>query len=126
MNKNDTEDCHRLEKGEPKITTVQFVIHKFCNEALDKQFNLREVDCIELGFQVEAILYFSENLTPYNQWLAWKCRELKRAGKIHSSWSSKGIVQGSKNLIFVCTDFHACKMVLHARSCLQNDECIKQ
>ena len=32
-------------------------------------------------------------MTPYNQRLAWKCRKLKRAGKIHSSWSSKGIVQ---------------------------------
>ena len=38
-------------------------------------------------------LYMSENLTPYNQHLAWKCRELKRAGVIHSSWSSKGIVK---------------------------------
>ena len=32
-------------------------------------------------------------MTPYNQRLAWKCRKLKGAGKIHSSWSSKGIVQ---------------------------------
>ena len=35
----------------------------------------------------------SENLNLYNQHLAWKCRELKRAGVIHSSWSSKGIVK---------------------------------
>ena len=40
-----------------------------------------------------AVLYFSENLTHYNQRLAWKCRELKRAGKVHSSWGSKGIVK---------------------------------
>ena len=26
--------------------------------------------------------YFSENLTPLNQLLAWKCRELKRASMI--------------------------------------------
>ena len=30
--------------------------------------------------------YFSENLTPLNQLLAWKCRELKRASMIQSSW----------------------------------------
>ena len=35
----------------------------------------------------------SENLTPYNQHLALKCRELKGAGVIHSSWSSKGIIK---------------------------------
>ena len=35
----------------------------------------------------------SENLTLYNQHLAWRCRELKRAGVIYSSWSSKGIIK---------------------------------
>ena len=36
----------------------------------------------------------SENLTPYNQHLAKKYRELKRAGVIYSSWSSKVIIKG--------------------------------
>ena len=31
--------------------------------------------------------------TPYNQHLAWMCRELKRTGKIHSCWSTKGLVK---------------------------------
>lgn len=35
----------------------------------------------------------SENVTPYNQNLAWKCRELNRAEVIHTSWSSKGIIK---------------------------------
>ena len=34
--------------------------------------------------------------------------------------------QGSTNLIFSCTDFRARKMVLRARSCTQNQVCIKQ
>ena len=34
--------------------------------------------------------------------------------------------QGSTNLIFVCTDFHAHRMVLCAHSCMQNYVCIKQ
>ena len=32
-----------------------------------------------------------ESLTPYNQHLTWKCRELKKAAVIHSSWSSKDV-----------------------------------
>ena len=35
----------------------------------------------------------SENLTPCNQHLALKFRELKRAGLIHSSCSSKDIIK---------------------------------
>ena len=35
----------------------------------------------------------SENLTPYNQRLAWKCRELKIAKKIHKVWSMKGVIK---------------------------------
>ena len=93
MSKHDIEDCHRLEKADQKNTIVRFVDRKFCYEALDNKLNLRKVDMTKLGFQAGAILYFSENLTHYNQRLAWKCRELKRASKIHSSWSSKGVVK---------------------------------
>ena len=41
----------------------------------------------------EAGLFFSRNLTPYNQKLTWKCRELKHTGKVCSSWSSKGVIK---------------------------------
>ena len=41
----------------------------------------------------EASLFFNEDLTLYNQKLAWKCRELKCAGKIHNTWSSKGVIK---------------------------------
>ena len=79
ITKNDVEDCHRLGKS-LKNTIVQFANRKHCNAILSKKFETCEN-------------YVSENLTPYNQHLAWKCRELKRAGIIHSSWSSKGIVK---------------------------------
>ena len=74
ITKNDVEDCHRLGKS-LKNTIVRFANRKHCNAILSKKFET------------------CENLTPYNQHLAWKCRELKRAGIIHSSWSSKGIVK---------------------------------
>ena len=93
VSKHDIEDCHSLGKADPKNTIVPFLNRKFCYEALDNKLNLRKVDMTKLGFQAGAILYFSENLTHYNQRLAWKCRELKRASKIHSSWSSKGIMK---------------------------------
>ena len=37
----------------------------------------------------------------------------------------QNLVQGSTNLTFTCTDFHARKMVSRARSCMQNYMCIK-
>ena len=53
-----------------------------------------KLDESKLGFESNVKLYVSENLTLYNSvQVAWKCRELKRAGVIHSSWSSKGIIK---------------------------------
>ena len=40
-----------------------------------------------------TLKFVSENLTPYNQHLAWKCRELKRVKKIHKVWSMKGVIK---------------------------------
>ena len=57
LSKHDIEDYHRLRKVDPKNT-------KF------NKLNLRKVDMTKLGFQAGAILYFSENLTHYNQRLA--------------------------------------------------------
>ena len=36
-----------------------------------------KLDSKKLGFNPVKILYFNEKLTPLNQLLAWKCRELK-------------------------------------------------
>ena len=73
MSKHDIQDYHRLGKTDPKNTIVRFVNRKFCYEALDNKLNLRKVDMIKLGaiqvlfIQASAILYFSKNLTHYNQ-----------------------------------------------------------
>ena len=58
----------------------------------------RKLDNAKLGFQSDSRIFVSKNLTPYNQHLAWKCRELKRAGKIHSCWSAKGVVKIRKTM----------------------------
>ena len=55
--------------------------------------NLHKLDSKRLGFNSVKTLYFSENLTPTNQVLAWKFRELKRASMIHSTWSARGVIR---------------------------------
>ena len=92
VTKNDVEDCHRLGKSS-KNTIARFANRKHCNAVLSKKFETSKIDKSKLGFESNVKFYVSENLTPYNQHLAWKCRELKRAGVIHSSRSSKGIVK---------------------------------
>ena len=52
-----------------------------------------QVDKAKLSFQINVTLFVSEILSPFNQSLAWKCRELRRANIIHSAFSSKGIVK---------------------------------
>ena len=42
--------------------------------------DLQHIDKVKFGL-TEAHLFSSENLIPYNQKLAWKCRELKWQGK---------------------------------------------
>ena len=84
----DIEGCHRLGKANPQNTIVRLVNRKFCYEALEKQVNNHG-----LGFEPSTKLFISENLTPLNQQLASMCKELKRAGRIHSCWSSKGVVR---------------------------------
>ena len=87
------EGCHRLGKANPQNTIVRLVNRKFCHEALEKKGNLKNVNNHGLGFEPSTKLLISENLTPLNQQLAWMCRELKQAGKIHSCWSLKGVVR---------------------------------
>ena len=54
-----------------------------------------------------------------------KCRSVE----VNQRWNTlilPDILQGSTNLIFVCADFHARKMVLRASLCTQNYMYIKQ
>ena len=85
---SDIENGHRLGYANPKNTIIRFANRKFCYQALDKKLELHKLDSRRLGFNPVKTLYFSENLTPTNQLLAWKCRELKRAFMIHSTWSA--------------------------------------
>ena len=77
-----------------KMTIVRFANGKKCKVVLQKKLSLhRKLDKRKLGFQSDIRIFVSEIVTPYNQHLAWKCRELKQAGKIHSCWSAKGVAK---------------------------------
>ena len=78
---NDIEGCHIIGKGNPKTAIVRFVNRKLCNLTLDKKHELKKIDNAKLCFQNNVKLFVSENLSPFNQKLAWKCRELRRASK---------------------------------------------
>ena len=90
---SDIEGCHRIGKGNPKTAIVRFANRKFCNLILDKKHELKKIDNAKLCFQNNVKLFVSENLSPFNQRLAWKCRELRQTSKIHSAFSSEGIVK---------------------------------
>ena len=93
IDKFDIENCHCMGKLK-KTTIVHFVNRKNCKAILEKKLSLNiKLDNAKLGFQSDARIFVSENLITYNQHLAWKCRELKRTGKIHSCWSAKGVVK---------------------------------
>ena len=90
IDKFDIEDCHRIGKSK-KTTIVCSINRKNCKAVLEKKLSLnRKLDNAKLEFKSDARIFVSKDLTPYNQHLAWKCRELKPAGKIHSCWSAKG------------------------------------
>ena len=89
--KPNFEDCHWLDKSN---AIIRFVNRKVCKNTLEKKFEVNKlIDNSKLGFKRENKLSICENLTPYNQRLARMCRELKRAKKIHNSWSSKRITK---------------------------------
>ena len=81
--------------GKSKKTTIARLVNtNNCKAVLEKKLSLnRKPDDEKLGFQSDARIFVSKNLTPNNQHLAWKCTGLEQAGKIHSCWSAKGVVK---------------------------------
>ena len=64
---------------------------------------MRKINNAELDFHTSSVLYFSENLPPYNQYLAWKCKSKpssKGLIKIRRSMNEKPIPIEHENDIF--------------------------
>ena len=81
---DDLQVCHRLKKKESDI--VKFKCRKLKRSVLVNRKNLRNKseDLRQLRFSGK--LFISESMCHENHQLAYKCRQLKNAGKIHSTW----------------------------------------
>ena len=81
---DDLQACHRLKQKESVI--VKFKCRKFKRRVLVNRKNLRNKseDLRQLKFSGK--LFISESMCHENHQLAYKCRQLKNAGKIHSTW----------------------------------------
>ena len=80
----DLQACHRLKKKESVI--AKFKCRKLKRSVLVNRKNLRNKseDLRQLRFSGK--LFISESMCHENHQLAYKCRQLKNAGKIHSTW----------------------------------------
>ena len=80
----DLQACHRLKKKESVI--AKFKCRKLKRSVLVNMKNLRNKseDLCQLRFSGKLLI--SESMCHENHQLAYKCRQLKNAGKIHSTW----------------------------------------
>ena len=90
---DDIEACHRIgkSKGNSKKTIVPFINRKHCKCALDNRKELKSFNSERIGLS-NVKLYFNENLTEYNNALAFYGCKLKHAGLINSTFTLNGIV----------------------------------
>ena len=90
---DDIEACHRIGKfkGNTKKTIVRFINRKHCKCALVNRKKLKSFNSESIGLP-NVKLYFNENLTEYNNTLAFYSRKLKRAGLINSTYTLNGTV----------------------------------
>ena len=81
---DDLQACHRLKKKES--FTVKFKCRKLKRRVLINRKNLqnKSEDLRQLKFSSK--LFISESMCHETHQLAYKCRQLKNAGKIHSTW----------------------------------------
>ena len=90
---DDIEACHKIckSKGNSKKTIVRFINRKHCKCALVNRKKLKSFNSESIGLP-NVKLYFNENLTEYNNILAFYGRKLKRAGLINSTYTLNGTV----------------------------------
>ena len=81
---DDLQACHRLKKKE--IVIVKFKSRKQKRNILIDRKNLRNKSESLSQLKFAGKLFISESMCHENHQLAYKCRQLKNAGKIHSKW----------------------------------------
>ena len=95
VNEADIEACHRLNKTQQdgsKTTIVRFVNRKHCERIMRNKKKFSTCDRGKLGYSDQVQFYASSNLCPYYSFLAWKCRQLRKANLIHATWETNGTI----------------------------------
>ena len=82
--------CHHLKKKETVI--VKFKCRKHKRSILKNRKNLRNKSDVLTQLKFSCRLFVSESMCHENHQLADKCRQLKIAGKIHSTWFGNNFV----------------------------------
>ena len=81
---DDLQACHRLKKKDTVI--VKFKCRKQKHSILINRKNLRNKSVVLTQLYFSGRLFVSESMCHENHQLSYKCRQLKNAGKIHSTW----------------------------------------
>ena len=91
---NDIEACHRI-KG--SRTIVKFSSRRMSSKVLESKKKLKEKNFERIGFPKETAIFINESLCPYYRGIWNKCKILKQENKIHSFWTTNGIIRYKKN-----------------------------
>ena len=81
---DDLQACHRLKKKDTVI--IKFKCRKQRRSILINRKNLRNKSDGLTQLNFSGRLFVSESMCHENHQLSYKCRQLKNAGKIHSTW----------------------------------------
>ena len=125
ISEKDIEACHRIgkTKSNSKKTIVRLVNRKHCKNALYNRKKLKGFNSSTIGMP-NAKIFINENLTSYNNKLAYHCRQLKRARLVHNTYTADGIV----HLVRTRTErafkiHHKCKLMeLYPDFDFENDD----
>ena len=95
LDSSDVEACHRIGRSKddkPKKTIIRIVHRKFCKRALLNRKKLSSVDINDNEIQLKNKVFINENLTNYNNKIAFYCRKLKKASLVEKCYSRDWVV----------------------------------
>ena len=87
---NDLHACHRMKRSDRVI--VKFKCRKQKNSVIYKRKNLGNKSQELCNLKFTGRLFVNESMYYENQQLAYKCRQLKSARLIHSTWFFNNVV----------------------------------
>ena len=86
----DLQACHRMKRSDRVI--VKFKCHIQKQSLIYKHKNLGTKSQELTNLKFLGRLFVSESMSHENQQLAYKCRQLKSARKIHSTWFFNNVI----------------------------------